>query len=96
MYILITDWNVTPIEKNPKSIELKVTRSKAKIIIQYRLPYRKNKWYLLRKFQFFDTPLQVGLMSCSPQRKDKNSKFKPLFKNFSLTKMDDINDPVPD
>lgn len=75
-----------------------MTRSKAKIIIQYRLPYNKTKWYLLRKFQFFDDELQVGLMSCTPQRKNNNDRFKPQFNNFSLMIIneDEIDDPVPD
>lgn len=68
------------------------------MIIQYRLPYNKKKWFLLRKFQFSDDPLKVGLMACSPQRKSNNDRFKARFNNFSLRLLNDkeIDDPVPD
>ena len=37
-------------------------------------------------------------MSCTPQRKNNNDRFKPQFNNFSLMIIneDEIDDPVPD
>merc|ERR1712154_170719 len=91
-----SDWNVSRIEDNPKFIELKLTRIQAKIIIEYRLP-NNPKWFLSRKFQFFADALQVGLMSCSPQRKDISNKFKARFVNFCCEESSvPLNDPVPD
>merc|ERR1712228_6965 len=91
----LSDWSVSRIEQNPKSIEIKITRIKAKIIIQFRLP-GKNIWYLLRKFEFSADALQVGLMACSPQRKDENHKFLPNFRNFCLNQSKNLTDPIPD
>ena len=91
----LSDWNVSRIEQNPKSIELKITRIKAKLIIQYRLP-RNNSWFLLRKFEFSADALQVGLMACSPQRKDVNQKLLATFRNFSLDQSENLSDPIPD
>lgn len=84
------------VSSNPEWIKLKVTRSGTKMVIQYKVP-SNDKWILLRKFQFFAGDLQVGLMACSPQRKNAKHKFRATFRNFSLWRTsEEIDDPVPD
>ena len=84
------------VQLNPEWIKLKVTRSGTKMVIQYKVP-SNDKWILLRKFQFFAGDLQVGLMACSPQRKNAKNKFRATFRNFSLWRTsEEIDDPIPD
>mmetsp|Transcript_24855 Transcript_24855/g.30300 ORF Transcript_24855/g.30300 Transcript_24855/m.30300 type:complete len:223 (+) Transcript_24855:27-695(+) len=90
-----SDWNLARLDSNPKSIYIKLSRDKAKIMVEYSLD--NNKYYLLRKFQFFDSKLQIGLMGCSPKRANNDKKFKCLFENFVLIKTDsNVKDPCQD